>query len=100
MPAPAAQGFVISCSLDATVRVWPVLEAPAPGAVLDPTPAYTHPPEEDAATVRSRLQARFNGPQMGTQIAVFAAFLQNRYTDVSSTSPAMLGLAMQIIPTS
>ena len=57
-----AQGFVISCSLDATVRVWPVLEAPAPGAVLDPTPAYTHPPEEDSTGVRSRLQARPGRP--------------------------------------
>ena len=31
-------------------------EAPAPGAVIDPTPAYTHPPEEETTGARSRLQ--------------------------------------------
>ncbi len=37
-----------------------MLEAPAPGAVIDPTPAYTHPPEEEAATgVHSRLQVAY-----------------------------------------
>ncbi len=91
---PAVQGFVISCSLDATVRVWPVLEAPAPGAVLDPTPAYTHPPEEDAAsTVRSRLQARPSGNlRTGTQIAIHVQPAHRVADTVSSTSPAWLGL--------
>jgi hypothetical protein len=41
------QGHILSSSLDGTIRVWQPVENPAPGAVLDPKPAYSHPPEED-----------------------------------------------------
>ena len=60
MPAVLpAQGHVISCSLDSTVKVWQMAEAPAPGAVLDTTPVYVHPPEEAASSKRGRPPVRW-----------------------------------------
>ena len=36
----------MSCSLDGTIKVWQPVETPTPGAVLDASPVYVHPPEE------------------------------------------------------
>ena len=56
------QSHVISCSLDSTIKVWPLAEAPAPGAVLDVAPVYVHPPEEPAAGGRTRTSVRSPHP--------------------------------------
>lgn len=47
-----AQNVVVSCSLDGTIKVWQPVETPTPGAVLDATPVYVHPPEEPGHPVR------------------------------------------------
>ena len=36
------QGHLISCALDGCIKVWTTADTPAPGAVLDSSPAYTH----------------------------------------------------------
>ena len=52
------QSHVISCSLDATIKVWQLAEAPAPGAVLDAQPVYVHPPEQSASGGRGQNAVR------------------------------------------
>ena len=45
------QNVVISCSLDASVKVWQPIDPPTPGAVMDISPLYVHPPEEPGKPV-------------------------------------------------
>ena len=40
--SPLLQNHLLSGSLDSTVKVWAVAETPAPGAVLEAEPKYTH----------------------------------------------------------
>ncbi|KAK9909034.1 hypothetical protein WJX75_006342 [Coccomyxa subellipsoidea] len=40
------ENVVISCSLDSSVKVWQPVDPPTPGAVMDISPLYVHPPEE------------------------------------------------------
>lgn len=43
--------MVISCSLDSSVKVWQPVDPPTPGAVMDISPLYVHPPEEPGRPV-------------------------------------------------
>lgn len=45
------QGHLVSCSLDGTIRIWQPVETPAPGAVLDISPVYVHPPDDTTGQV-------------------------------------------------
>ena len=40
----SVQGYLLSGSVDGSIKIWQPCETPAPGAVLDPHPAYSHPP--------------------------------------------------------
>ena len=51
--AAHAQNVVVSCSLDGRIKVWQRMEAATPGAVLDASPVYVHPPEEPGHPVRT-----------------------------------------------
>ena len=49
MGALTWEGHVVTAGLDGALNVWAPSDAPAPGAVLEPTPSYTHPPGGAAA---------------------------------------------------
>ena len=40
------QGYLLSCALDGSVRVWAPNEPAQPNAVLEPTPNFSHPSGE------------------------------------------------------
>ncbi|KAL3132561.1 hypothetical protein ABBQ32_009100 [Trebouxia sp. C0010 RCD-2024] len=42
------QGYLLSCALDGSVKVWAPCETPQPNAVLESTPNYSHPSSSDA----------------------------------------------------
>lgn len=50
LPVPL-QGYLLSCALDGSVKVWAPCETPQPNAILDATPNYSHPSSADAGQV-------------------------------------------------
>ena len=60
--SPPAQGCVLTCALDGTVKVWQFVPDAArdKGARVDTTPVYIHPPEDEGAPGRN-TQARSCG---------------------------------------
>lgn len=49
MSSTFPQGFLLSGSVDGMIRIWQITENPCPGAVLEATPSYSHPPIAAAA---------------------------------------------------
>jgi len=52
---------VLTCALDGTVKVWQFVPdaSRVHGALIDPTPVYVHPPEDEGAPGRnSQARAR------------------------------------------
>ena len=52
---PPVQGYLLSCALDGSVKVWAPCDTPHPNAVLEATPSYSHPSSSDAGQVQRRL---------------------------------------------
>lgn len=50
-----AQGCILTCALDGTVKVWQFVPDATreKGALVDTTPVYVHPPEDEGAPGRN-----------------------------------------------
>lgn len=50
-----AQGCILTCALDGTVKVWQFVPDATreKGALVDTTPVYIHPPEDEGASGRN-----------------------------------------------
>ena len=45
------QGYLLSCALDGSVKVWSPTENPQPNAILETSPNYSHPSTSDSGQV-------------------------------------------------
>lgn len=59
MGAWAGQNCLLTSALDGNVRVWVPAENPVEGQVVDPTPAYQHPVEDEFETPGKRRVCSF-----------------------------------------
>ncbi|DBA65769.1 TPA: hypothetical protein ACH3X2_002809 [Trebouxia sp. C0005] len=41
------QGYLLSCALDGSVKIWAPMETPQPNSVLETIPNYSHPPSSE-----------------------------------------------------
>jgi len=50
-PVLGLQGYLLSCALDGSVKIWAPMETPQPNSVLETTPNYSHPPSSENGQV-------------------------------------------------
>ncbi|KAK9842089.1 hypothetical protein WJX81_007917 [Elliptochloris bilobata] len=57
------EGCVLTCALDGTVKVWQIVPDASRehGALVDPTPVYVHPPEDEGAPGRNTQAQEWGG---------------------------------------
>lgn len=51
------QGYLLSCALDGTVKIWAPMENPQPNAILETAPNYSHPSTSENGQVRKLCTA-------------------------------------------
>ena len=56
------QGYLLTCALDGSVKVWAPCETPQPNAVLESTPNYSHPSSSDSGQVHIACVGQHNEP--------------------------------------